>query len=46
MSSEGWVLRYEGGSCYCGDPRADPPLDVCYAMDLADACCPVDVVCS
>jgi len=39
-------LRYcEMGNCYCGDFTVRPPFDVCYAMDIADACCPVDVVC-
>lgn len=39
-------LRYcEAGDCYCGDFMVEPPFDVCYAMDIAEACCPVDVVC-
>jgi hypothetical protein len=41
-------LRYcERGDCYCGDLQARPPVDVCYAMDIAEACCPegIELVC-
>lgn len=39
-------LRYcERAFCYCGDFSFDPPFDDCYAMEIAEACCPVDVVC-
>lgn len=39
-------LRYcEQGFCYCGDFMVDPPFDVCYAAEIAEPCCPVDVVC-
>ena len=33
------------GTCSCGDLAMDPPLDVGYPMDVADACCPVAIVC-
>ena len=42
---EGDMRTCEPGSCYCGDLAADPPLDTCFAMDQAEACCPVEVVC-
>lgn len=39
-------LRYcEEGHCYCGDFSVMPPFDVCYAMAIAEPCCPVEVVC-
>jgi hypothetical protein len=39
-------LRYcEAGNCYCGDFSVEPPFDVCYVEAIAEACCPVDVVC-
>jgi hypothetical protein len=41
-------LRYcERGHCYCGDLEAMPPVDVCYAMEIAEACCPdgIELVC-
>ena len=38
--------RYcEPGSCYCGDLDRVPPLDACYDASVAEACCPVAVVC-
>jgi hypothetical protein len=38
--------RYcETGSCYCGDLDREPPLDACYDASVAEACCPVAVVC-
>lgn len=33
------------GNCYCGDLTVTPPIDSCYPMEVADACCPVDIVC-
>ena len=41
-------LRYcERGHCYCGDLDAMPPVDVCYATEIAEACCPegIELVC-
>jgi hypothetical protein len=39
-------LRFcEAGNCYCGDFSVRPPFDVCYAMEIAEPCCPVEVVC-
>lgn len=39
-------LRYcEPGNCYCGDFSVDPPYDTCYVMEIAEPCCPVEVVC-
>jgi hypothetical protein len=39
-------LRYcEPGNCYCGDFSVDPPFDVCYAPEIAESCCPVEVEC-
>lgn len=39
-------LRYcEMGNCYCGDFSVRPAFDVCYAEDIAQPCCPVEVVC-
>jgi hypothetical protein len=39
-------LRYcERGNCYCGDFSVEPPFDVCYPMDIAEPCCPVEVEC-
>jgi hypothetical protein len=39
-------LRYcEAGNCYCGDFSVKPPFDVCYPMDIAEPCCPVEVEC-
>ena len=39
-------LRYcEKGNCYCGDFSVEPPFDVCFTMDIAEACCPVEVMC-
>jgi hypothetical protein len=39
-------MRYcEEDHCYCGDLQMKPPLDVCYAEAIADACCPIELEC-
>lgn len=39
-------LRYcEEGHYYCGDLMMKPPIDVCYAVTVADPCCPIDLKC-
>jgi|GEM_PF-6136493 len=39
-------MRYcERGDCYCADFEARPVIEFCFPADIAEPCCPVDVVC-
>ena len=42
---EGDLRFCERGNCYCGVFDVEPPFDTCYPMDIAEPCCPVEVVC-
>jgi len=42
---EGDLRFCERGFCYCEDLTVEPAFDTCYPADIAEPCCPVEVVC-